>query len=252
MTLTLSDVIGDDLEVIASGPTVPRDPTPEKALDVLKDLGLLETDVGREVERILHKPHSEAFHQEQTVQPLNLVIGNNSTAVDSAGILAEQLGYSHAMISGNQQEDAAEAVGRWLANTAVSMRDNVGPDCLISGGESTVELAPTGAARQRWSQPASCFGCVGRARRLVGLGAYLGGAPTGKMAPPTRQGPKWIKELQRRASLRESIPMTICAATTRIISSSKSRASSRPAPREPTSATYVCCASIRNNEESEF
>ncbi len=142
VTLTLSDVMGDDLEVIASGPTVPREPTPELALDVLSEWGLLKSDVGRTIEEVLRNPRHAIQNSHPVRSLLNVVIGNNSTAVDSAGILAERLGYSHAMISGNPEENSADATGRHLAETAKSMRENEGPDCLISGGESTVELAP--------------------------------------------------------------------------------------------------------------
>jgi glycerate-2-kinase len=61
-------------------------------------------------------------------------------AVDGAGVEAERLGYSHAMIAATRSEGAAELVGRHLAGMALSMRDNSGPDCLISGGEPTVKL----------------------------------------------------------------------------------------------------------------
>jgi glycerate-2-kinase len=44
------------------------------------------------------------------------------------------------MISATKCEGAAEDVGRHLAGMALGMRDNQGPNCLISGGEPTVKL----------------------------------------------------------------------------------------------------------------
>ena len=70
----------------------------------------------------------------------NLVIGNNARAVDAAGMEAERLGYAHAMISAPRSEGPAEDVGRHLAQMAVHMRGNAGPNCLISGGEPVVSL----------------------------------------------------------------------------------------------------------------
>jgi hydroxypyruvate reductase len=70
-----------------------------------------------------------------------LVIANNATAVDSAGIEAERRGYSHAMLCARRSEGPAEEVGRDLARMALRMRDQPGPDCLITGGEPTVKLA---------------------------------------------------------------------------------------------------------------
>jgi glycerate-2-kinase len=77
---------------------------------------------------------------EPTADVTNLILGNNATAVDGAGVEAERLGYSHAMISATTSEGPAEDVGRHLASMALKMRDNPGPDCLISGGEPTVKL----------------------------------------------------------------------------------------------------------------
>ena len=68
------------------------------------------------------------------------MIGNNALAVDAAGVEAERLGYSHAMIAATAPEGPAEEVGRHLAEMALRMRDEAGPDCLISGGEPTVTL----------------------------------------------------------------------------------------------------------------
>ena len=61
-------------------------------------------------------------------QVTNLVIGNNATAVDAAGMEAERRGYSHAMISARQSEGQAEEVGRHLAAMARRMRDGA-PAC---------------------------------------------------------------------------------------------------------------------------
>jgi glycerate-2-kinase len=72
----------------------------------------------------------------------NLVIGNNAVAVDAAGVEAERRGYSHAMQAATKLEGAAEEVGVHLAEMALSMKSNDGPDCLITGGEPTVRLAP--------------------------------------------------------------------------------------------------------------
>jgi glycerate 2-kinase len=143
-TLVLSDVLGDDLETIASGPTVPRQPTPEAALAVLADLDLLDSPEGQTVAKLLQQPRDSEFIDTPSNPPLNLLIGNNVTAVDSAGIEAERHGYSHAMLSATAPEKSAEEVARWLTTTAESMRATPGPDCFISGGEPTVRLASAG------------------------------------------------------------------------------------------------------------
>src|SRR4029079_4034585 len=57
-----------------------------------------------------------------------------------AGVMAERLGYSHAMVAATGPEGAAEDVGKHLAAMAIRMRDQTGPNCLRSGGEPTVTL----------------------------------------------------------------------------------------------------------------
>ena len=154
VTLIISDVLGDPLGLIASGPTVEDDSTPEAALAVLRQFSAREAGISTAVFEWLQRP------QVLVVPPLggnrgmgppkggttsacrvtNLVIGNNATAVDAAGMEAERRGYSHAMISARQSEGPAEEVGRHLAAMARQMRGQPGPDCLISGGEPVVRL----------------------------------------------------------------------------------------------------------------
>lgn len=138
VSLILSDVLGDDLSLIASGPTVLREPTPEAAIEVLHELDLTDHPAGRSALTVLKSSRPKAAIG--TCQVTNLVIGNNATAVDAAGIEAERLGYSHAMTSANAPEGPAETVAEKIIEMARTMRSQPGPDCLITGGEPTVTL----------------------------------------------------------------------------------------------------------------
>ena len=141
VTLILSDVLGDPLDVIASGPTVPSKTTPADALRVVRTLNVSEDPAARPIverlealandRRASATPNSEIHH---------VVLANNATAVDAAGIQAERLGYNHAMDCARTSEGPAEEIGRQLATMALRMRDNPGPNCLITGGEPTVKL----------------------------------------------------------------------------------------------------------------
>lgn len=143
ITLVLSDVLGDPLDLIASGPTTPSDSTPADALAVLEGLGLHDEP---RLARIVAKLRSSSGPPPKpTAQAETLILANNATAVDAAGVEAERLGYSHAMHCATASEGPAEEVGRHLANMAQRMRDTAQPnepDCLITGGEPTVTLAP--------------------------------------------------------------------------------------------------------------
>lgn len=139
ISLIVSDVLGDPLDVIGSGPTVPDGSTPVQALTVLRkfDTGnSLPPAVLRFLER---RPQLPARPPACRVE--NIIIGNNAVAVDAAGIEAERLGYSHAMLASPTSEGEADAVGQHLAEIALKMRGEPGPDCLIWGGEPVVTLA---------------------------------------------------------------------------------------------------------------
>jgi glycerate 2-kinase len=149
ITLVLSDVLGDPLDVIASGPTVANRTCATDAKKVLARYDPRRT-LPATIYEALDRRQRE---QEKDIIPDTMddgavvVLGNNATAVDAAGIRAESLGYSHAMTVARSSEGSAESVGFQLAEMAVSMlrdRDSghESPNCLITGGEPTVKLAP--------------------------------------------------------------------------------------------------------------
>ena len=140
VSLIISDVMGDPLDVIASGPTVADSTTPELAIEVLERYGAKSEPWSAKTFGYLRSKPARAG-SEFSCDVANLIIGNNAVAVDAAGVEAERRGYSHAMTSSRASEGLAEDVGRHLAQMALSMRSHRGPDCLISGGEPVVKLA---------------------------------------------------------------------------------------------------------------
>ncbi|HEX4147230.1 MAG TPA: DUF4147 domain-containing protein [Pirellulales bacterium] len=140
--LIISDVPGDPLDVIASGPTVDNRSTARDALAVLARYGAPELPAVTTFLQRLADDAAAAAPTPPSCQVTNLVIGNNALAVDAAGIVAERLGYSHAMVVACEPEGAAESVGEHLAAMARSMLAGSGPNCLISGGEPVVKLVP--------------------------------------------------------------------------------------------------------------
>jgi hydroxypyruvate reductase len=139
VALIISDVLGDPLDLIASGPTVPDSSSPQAALAILEEFHARQAGIAAAVfERLASSPR--AARREPTCPVENLVIGNNATAVDAAGQEAERRGYRQALVSANRSEGPAETLGRHLAVMALQMRDAPGPNCLISGGEPVVTL----------------------------------------------------------------------------------------------------------------
>jgi glycerate 2-kinase len=151
VSLVISDVLGDPLEAIASGPTVDVAASPAAALEVLRELRVVDRlEIANVVRRLRELANANLLAAQSSAgaspshgaEVCNVILGNNALAVDAAGIEAERLGYSHAMIAATASEGSAESVGEHLAAMAMRMRDEPGPDCLISGGEPTVTLAP--------------------------------------------------------------------------------------------------------------
>ena len=139
VSLIISDVLGDPLDLIASGPTVPDRSTPAEALAILERYDARSAGIAPRVFEILsHRPVSTTV--ETRCRVTNLVIGNNATAVEAAVRAAERLGYKASGTSAARSEGAAEDVGRQHATMALQMRTGQGPECLITGGEPTVKL----------------------------------------------------------------------------------------------------------------
>lgn len=159
IALIISDVVGDPLDVIASGPTVLPSAGNELAPDVqsvLETRGIRVSTFAPGVQAQLTAPRHDDLPPDAGATPpervFNLVIGNNATALDAAAQEAERRGFRVVSLgSDNQQEAAAE--GRILFEQLQTLRNEVRsgeglqPVCLLSGGEPVVRLAETSLPR---------------------------------------------------------------------------------------------------------
>lgn len=148
-TLILSDVLGDPLETIASGPTIAA------PVDLLAALKTLERfrDQGAAIPETAFTSLQRRRQQESSAKFIESsfpsdgpklariqVLGNLAVAIDAAGEEAERRGYAHAMQGCSAPEGDVSLVARQWALAAQQLRTGPGPDCLISGGEPTVRL----------------------------------------------------------------------------------------------------------------
>jgi hydroxypyruvate reductase len=152
VSLLLSDVIGDPLDVIASGPTAPDPTTFEDALSVLDRFGL------RARLPPTARAHLEAGARgeaEETPKPgdpaiagvTNVVIGNNGLVVDAAVEEARRLGLVPCLMTRRLQGEAREAARVFAALLDEAARGGLVPGrpaCLIAGGETTVTVRGRG------------------------------------------------------------------------------------------------------------
>ncbi|MCH5377288.1 MAG: glycerate-2-kinase family protein, partial [Planctomycetes bacterium] len=120
VTLVLSDVLGDPLDQIASGPTVEDTTSADQAIQVLQRYDPQQT-LPQRIYATLQAEIASASEagasavaapRTATCRHKTIVIANNALAVDEAGILAEHLGYNHVMQSATHCEGSAEDVGR--------------------------------------------------------------------------------------------------------------------------------------------
>ncbi len=140
-SLIISDVLGDPLDAIASGPTAPDRSTPQLALEILNRFQAQAAGISPRVFDHLQQQNSHpGLSSPITCQVHHMVIGNNALAVEAAGVAADKLGYSPALMAATKPEGQADDVGRHLARKVLQMCHEPGPDCFITGGEPVVKL----------------------------------------------------------------------------------------------------------------
>jgi len=152
ITVILSDVINDRLDVIASGPTVPDRTTFRDALNVVQKHALEEKLPGS-VFSLLNRgmageipdtPKSGAAFFQNTK---NIIVGSIRLSLDAARKRAEEQGLRTELVSSELQGEAKDAA-RVLASRALGSRSSVCPGdkprCFLSGGETTVTVRGTG------------------------------------------------------------------------------------------------------------
>jgi glycerate 2-kinase len=151
VSLILSDVIGDYLDVIASGPTAPDPTTFSDALVVLAKYGLVRR-VSESIAELLVKgrmgiiPETPKPGNPVFKKVTNMIIGNNRMALDAARKKAGELGFRADVLSAEISGEA-RGVGKWLAHKALAVKRTMEmqtPVCLISGGETTVYVTGSG------------------------------------------------------------------------------------------------------------
>lgn len=150
VSLILSDVIGDPLDAIASGPTAPDPTTYGQALAVLDRHGIRD-EIPPGLLRVLEqgaignlpetpKPGDGLFNHTH-----NLVIGSNRLALESARVRAESLGYRAHVLTSTLAGDTNAAACQ-IVELALKTRSEHGAEktCLLLGGEPTMKVTGNG------------------------------------------------------------------------------------------------------------
>lgn len=153
LSFILSDVIGDPLDVIASGPTSPDQTTFQEALDVIRRYDLEDKLSEKAWSILIRGAAGEIPETPKAGNPAfdrveNIIVGSNKKAIETAEREATQQGYHTTVLSSELQGEARD-VGRWLAQRAIEARHRAveGPHrkiCLLAGGETTVTVRGDG------------------------------------------------------------------------------------------------------------
>jgi glycerate 2-kinase len=152
ITLILSDVIGDDLDGIASGPTVGDRSTFSDCLRVIEKYEL-NAQIPSSV--MTHLRKGAAGKTQETPKPddpvfrtgLNLIVGSNMQCLEAAARKAKEMGYQTLILSSlveGETREVAKVHGAILKEIIRTGTPLAPPACIISGGETTVTIRGKG------------------------------------------------------------------------------------------------------------
>jgi glycerate-2-kinase len=152
LNLILSDVVGDPLDFIASGPTVPDSTTFTDAIKVLKKYGLWE-EAPTSIRKVLLQgkkgtiPETPKANDETFKKVFNVVIGNNRLASKTAQERLKSEGLNTLLLTATLEGEARH-IGTMLASIAhevyFSGNPIPKPAGIIAGGETTVTITGKG------------------------------------------------------------------------------------------------------------
>jgi hydroxypyruvate reductase len=147
-SLLLSDVIGDNLDVIGSGPTAPDASTFASVCAILDRFEIRHRVPASVRDRIERGASGEIPETPKPADPIfarvrNTVVGGNRLALDAAAHAARGLGYRTLILSSTIEGETREiarmhaAIAREISSTGRPLRP---PACIITGGETTVTI----------------------------------------------------------------------------------------------------------------
>jgi len=164
ISLIISDVVGNPLDVIASGPTTPDPTTFAEALGVLERSGLLAKAPDRVVQHLRRGAAGDVAETPKSLPEScsNVIIGDNATALAAAAARARRLGYN-VLDLGGQLEGESWDVGVMLADLCRRIVETgepcATPACVVSGGETVVSNVASGGKGGRNQEIALAAAC---------------------------------------------------------------------------------------------
>jgi hydroxypyruvate reductase len=192
VNLMLSDVVGDKMDVIASGPFVPDSSTFKDVSEIFRkyDLRGIPAAIDEHVKAGIDGQIPETPKENDTIfeRVFNFIVGSNILALEAASAKAKELGYEtlilSSMVEGETREVARvhSAMAKEILKTG---RPIPPPACIISGGETTVTIRGDGlGGRNQEFGLAAAFDLVELPPRVV----ILSGGTDGNDGPTDAAG----------------------------------------------------------------
>jgi glycerate 2-kinase len=183
VSLLLSDVIGDRLDVIASGPTIPDESTYSDCINIIDRYELSERLPSAVVDYFTKgvtgslpetpKADDPVFARVQT-----LIVGNNRECLLAAKERALSLGYNTIVLSSQIEGEAREvahvvaAIGKEISQANLPVAP---PACVIGGGETTVTIHGGGKGGRNQELALACAVAIDGWERISLLSAGTDG-----------------------------------------------------------------------------
>nr|WP_320190911.1 glycerate kinase [uncultured Desulfobacter sp.] len=196
INLILSDVVGDDLSAIASGPTAPDFTTFAQTIGIVKKYGL-STTLPPRVAKIFESNEMQQTPQDPISDDLifskvdNILLGNNLSALNAARQQAEILGYNTLVLSSRITGEAREIARVFYGMAQDIALGNLPPQppvCVLAGGETTVTLKGNGKGGRNQEMALSFLQALEAAPAGIENIFFLSGATDGNDGPTDAAG----------------------------------------------------------------
>lgn len=215
ISLILSDVVADPLDVIASGPTIPDQTTFQEAIQILEQYQIKEKVPPPIQDYLLQGQEGNKSENPKPSDPIfrnvnNLIIASNQQAAQAALNQAQTEGLNSLLLTSYLQGEASQA-GRFVASLARQIAKDgqpiPRPVCIILGGETTVKLTGSGKGGRNQELALGAVSDLANIRDVV----LVSLATDGGDGPTEAAGAVVTGETLTRASQANLSPLTFLA-----------------------------------------
>ncbi|MEY3288313.1 MAG: hypothetical protein RLZZ419_555 [Pseudomonadota bacterium] len=189
----LSDVLGDDLSAIASGPTVADPSTYNDAIAVFKSKNIWDKVPAKVQQHLEQGRLGKAPETPKPGDPVfkntgHTLVGSNTISVKATLKAAQNLGYETRLYNAHLCGEAKQAAEKWVVYTKNLIDNGINkPLALLAGGETTVTLTGKGRGGRN-QEMVLAFALAAKQYGLTGNWTFLSGGTDGRDGPTDAAG----------------------------------------------------------------